>query len=64
MTVWQFSKKQKDIADLINDSFCNREQSKRLLDIAKQGVELAIEKDEKEAQRWMNEQTGNLGIKL
>lgn len=46
---------QKKIAETVNDSFCNRELSKKLLDIAKRGVELAIERDEKTAQEWIDE---------
>ncbi len=46
--------KQKKIAEMVNDSFCDRELSKRLLETAKRGVELAIEKDEKQAQKWIN----------
>ena len=45
--------KQKRIAETVNESFCNRGISKQLLDIAKRGVELAIEKDEKQAQNWI-----------
>lgn len=45
---------QKKIAETVNDSFCNRELSKQLLNTAKHGVELAIEKDEKQAQKWMD----------
>jgi len=46
--------RQKKIAETINDSFYNRELSKNLLNIAKRGVELAIEKDEKHAQKWID----------
>ena len=55
--------KQKKIAEMVSDSFCNRELSKRLLEIAKCGVELAIEKDEKQAQRWMDSELKKLSIK-
>lgn len=47
--------KQKKIAETVNESFCNRELSKQLLDIAKRGVEMAIEKDEKTAEKWIDE---------
>jgi len=47
---------QKEISDIIADSFHKREQSKKLLDIAKRGVELAIEKSEKEAEKWLSEE--------
>jgi type I restriction enzyme, S subunit len=49
--------KQKKIAETISQSFCNRELSKKLLNIAKRGVEMAIEKDEKTAEKWINETT-------
>jgi len=44
---------QKQIAEKVKQSFSDREQSKRLLDIAKRGVEMAIEKNEKDAQDWI-----------
>jgi restriction endonuclease S subunit len=55
--------KQKKIAKMVNDSFCNRELSKLLLEVAKRGVELAIEKDEKQAQNWINSELKKLNIK-
>ena len=54
--------KQKKIAKMVNDSFCNRELSKRLLNIAKRGVELAIEKDEKIAQGWIDSELNKQNI--
>ena len=51
--------KQKKIAETINESFCNRELSKKLLDIAKRGVEMAIEKNEKTAQKWIDRAVKN-----
>ena len=36
--------------------------SKRLLDIAKRGVEMAIEKDEQDAQKWIDEELKKLNI--
>lgn len=57
--------KQKKIAETVNESFCNRELSKQLLNIAKQGVEMAIEKDENTARKWIyGEVKKKLGIKL
>lgn len=44
---------QKQIAEKADHSFSDREQSKRLLDIAKRGVEMAIEKSEEDAQSWI-----------
>lgn len=53
---------QKKIAKTVNASFCNRELSKKLLYIAKCGVELAIEKDEKQAQLWISTELKKLNI--
>lgn len=50
---------QKDISDKVADSFMKREQSEKLLDIAKRGVEMAIEQNEEEATRWLNEEVEN-----
>ena len=47
---------QKEISNTIADSFMKQEQSKKLLDIAKRGVEIAIEKSEEEAQNWVNQE--------
>jgi type I restriction enzyme, S subunit len=44
---------QKKIAEKVDQSFSDRNQSKHLLDIAKRGVEIAIEKSESEAEKWM-----------
>jgi type I restriction enzyme S subunit len=55
---------QKDISDKVTDSFMKREQSKKLLDIAKRGVELAIEKSEEEATRWINTEVGKCQITM
>ncbi len=44
---------QKKIAEKVDQSFSDRKQSKQLLDIAKRGVEIAIEKSEAEAEKWM-----------
>ena len=46
--------KQKEIKELIEQSFFYRKQSKSLLEIAKRGVEIAIEKSEEEAEQWIN----------
>jgi len=48
--------KQQEISNTINESFCSREKSKQLLEIAKRGVELAIEENEIEAEKWINEE--------
>jgi restriction endonuclease S subunit len=55
---------QKQIAEKVNRSFCEREQSKHLLYIAKCGVEMAIEKSEKDAQNWIGAELKKLGIRL
>jgi restriction endonuclease S subunit len=56
--------KQKEIKELIEKSFNERKLSKSLLEIAKRGVEMAIEKDEQEAEKWMNNELEKLNIKL
>jgi type I restriction enzyme S subunit len=45
---------QKEISEKIAESFSKREKSKSLLEIAKSGVEMAIEKSEEEAKKWLN----------
>lgn len=55
---------QKDISDKVADSFMKREQSKKLLDIAKRGVEMAIEQNEEAATRWLNEEVGKCQITM
>jgi len=54
--------KQKKIAEMTNESFYDRELSKQLLDIAKRGVELAIEKNEKQAEKWVDDEVKRLDI--
>ncbi len=56
--------KQKEIKKLIKKSFFNRKQSKSLLEIAKRGVEIAIEKTEEEAQKWIYFELNKIGINL
>lgn len=51
------AERQQEIKKLVDESFDSRIRSKSLLDIAKRGVELAIEKDEKAAEKWIDEQT-------
>jgi len=48
---------QSQISDLINESFNLRRESKRLLEVAKRGVEMAIEAGEVEALAWIEENT-------
>ena len=47
---------QNRIVEKIKKSFLLKEESKRLLDLAKKAVEIAIEKDENEAVEFINEQ--------
>lgn len=54
--------KQRDIQELIVSSFANRQLSKALLEIAKRGVEMAIEKGEQQAQAWMRGEMGKLSF--
>lgn len=55
---------QKEIKELVEKSFNDRYLSKSLLEIAKRGVEMAIEKDEEEAWKWISSEIEKLGIKL
>ena len=52
--------KQKQISSNIKKAIENKDHSKRLLDIAKCGVEMAIEKNEKDAQNWINAEVKKL----
>ena len=52
------------ITEKVKESRKSREQSKQLLEIAKTGVERAIETDEAAATAWINEQLEVLDIKL
>jgi type I restriction enzyme M protein len=55
---------QQKIRNKVEDSHQKREQSKQLLEIAKTGVERAIETDEATATTWMNHQLEHLNIQL
>lgn len=55
---------QKKIAESVNESFRDRELSKQLLDIAKRGVEMAIEEDEAQAKRWIDNELNLLKIDI
>jgi restriction endonuclease S subunit len=48
-------KAQTQIQQKISESFILRKESKHLLECAKRAVEMAIEKDEKTAMKWINE---------
>ncbi|QKQ78045.1 hypothetical protein FBB35_33550 [Nostoc sp. TCL240-02] len=52
------------ITEKVRASRKAREQSKQLLEIAKTGVERAIETDEATATTWINQQLEALGVKL
>ena len=56
--------KQEEIKELVEKSFNDRKLSKSLLEIAKRGVEMAIENDEQEADKWINSELVKLNIKL
>lgn len=56
--------KQKEITELVEKSFRDRKLSKPLLEISKRGVEMAIEKNEEEAKKWIGAELLKLGIKL
>jgi restriction endonuclease S subunit len=56
--------KQIEIEKKMLESLDAKALSKRLLDIAKHGVEMAIEKNEIDAQRWINEELKKLNVRL
>lgn len=49
--------KQREIADLVEESFKLKKQSEHLLEVAKTAVEIAIEQDEETALEFINNQT-------
>jgi type I restriction enzyme M protein len=53
---------QQKIVNKIKSSFTLKQKSKQLLEIAKKGVERAIETDEATATTWINQQLETLGI--
>ncbi len=55
---------QSDIKKKITEMYNAKALSKRFLDIAKRGVEMAIEKNEKDAIKWTEAETKCSGIKL
>lgn len=55
---------QQRLVDKVNQSYDAEDKSQQLLEIAKTGVERAIETDEEEAIAWMNQQLEVLEIKL
>ncbi len=55
---------QQNIVEKIKSSFSSKLKSKQLLEIAKTGVERAIETDETTATTWIHDQLEHLGVKL
>ncbi len=55
---------QGEISKKVQDSFDIKAKSKQLLEIAKIGVEKAIETDEETATAWINQQLESLGVNL
>ena len=58
------SKIQNQIKEKVIEMYETKKLSKSLLEIAKRGVEMAIEKNEVEAEKWINSEVEELGIKL
>jgi len=58
------AKAQNIISSKIKQSYISKLKSKKLLEITKQGVQIAIEKDESTAENWIKEQTHKLGVKI
>ena len=56
--------RQEEIVKLVQESFDKRSKSKSLLEIAKTGVEKAIETTEEEAIRWMTAEIDRLDVSL
>lgn len=55
---------QDQIKEKIIEMYSTKKLSKSLLKIAKSGVELAIEKDEEEAGKWINNELEKLNVKI
>lgn len=53
-------KKQSQIQSKVQESFKLRKQSKHLLECAKRSVEIAIEKDEKSAIKWLDKEIAKI----
>ena len=58
------SETQEEIKEKITEMYETKKLSKSLLEIAKRGVETAIEKDEQEAEKWINSEVDGLVIKI
>jgi type I restriction enzyme M protein len=55
---------QQKFVDMVNQSYDAEDKSQQILEIAKTGVERAIETDEETATTWMNQQLEALRVKL
>jgi len=55
---------QNEISGKITKSFMKRKQSRSLLEIAKSGVEMAIENSEETAKKWINEEVKSLCLTI
>ena len=55
---------QQNFVDLVNQSYAAEDKSKQLLEIAKTGVEKAIEENEERATAWINKQLEKLNINI
>lgn len=53
-------KTQSQISLLVQESFTLKSKSEKLLEVAKQAVEMAIEESEDKAIKWIEQQTKNL----
>jgi restriction endonuclease S subunit len=58
------SRTQEEIKKKITEMYETKKISKSLLEIAKRGVEIAIEKDEQEAEEWIESEIEKLGVKI
>jgi restriction endonuclease S subunit len=58
------SKVQEEIKEKVAEMYDMKKLSTSLLEIAKRGVEIAIEKDEQEAEKWIKSELAKLEIKL
>ena len=56
--------KQLEMVEKLKEATRLRKQSKQLLEIAKRGVEIAIEENEEVATSWIAEQLSKIGVKL
>jgi restriction endonuclease S subunit len=58
------SRTQEEIKKKITEMYETKKISKSLLEIAKRGVEIAIEKDEQEAEEWIESEIEKLGVRI